>query len=371
MSVLLSDVFDAQKARSTTRWEPHILCCDTYHYLFFHPPSTTFLANLQEVLDVFDIYGEVIRIPNSGLTTGELELFQRCFPAKSIKNPMSADAFTSTYSFIQTHFVHMYKAMRNLVGPSFEKSVTASTYKPKPDMSPDYLLYSIPGKLCVVVNDTKVSRNIWASMPDDFVVCESQHLHEFASMFHKKLFPSVDIVKTKMAKLDEVVNVDAKTTSTTTESTPSALTLEKQRVTSYLHFNYTINDSQEPEFRKKAQDIAEELERDLNIPRGESNSFRIRLSSYLLEMGLKKKRFSFGYYYYGLAKKQHLTNIAALSSLTLDDIAAQRDKDLLSPPRDTSAFMEHVTGLDPFESAHVQLAHTPHVVMAPWEAATL
>jgi hypothetical protein len=59
-------------------------------------------------------------------------------------------------------------------------------------------------------------------------------------------------------------------------------------------------------------------------------SFRNKLSKYLLKMGLKKKRFSDGFYYYGLSKKNRFDNTKLNDKNILEQLMAERDKDINS-----------------------------------------
>lgn len=59
------------------------------------------------------------------------------------------------------------------------------------------------------------------------------------------------------------------------------------------------------------------------IPHSDEYAFKKRLSGYLIEFNLQKKRYSDGYYYYGISKKE-------FSTLTLDEIEELRQQEKLT-----------------------------------------
>lgn len=76
-------------------------------------------------------------------------------------------------------------------------------------------------------------------------------------------------------------------------------------VKSFINNRYTINN--DIQYKIKASEILNIIEDYLkyNIPKFKTGkiSFRNKLSKYLLDLGLKKKRFTNGFYYYGLVHK--------------------------------------------------------------------
>jgi hypothetical protein len=77
-------------------------------------------------------------------------------------------------------------------------------------------------------------------------------------------------------------------------------THEENYVKTFLANNYIIDDNLDHKI--KASVLCDIISKNLiiNINSENSNSFRNRLSKYLFNLGLKKKRFNDGFYYYGL-----------------------------------------------------------------------
>jgi len=79
----------------------------------------------------------------------------------------------------------------------------------------------------------------------------------------------------------------------------------KKKVLNYIKKNYKITDNTNEKI--KASELCKILEKNININIEIKNSiiFRNKLYKYLVELGIKKKRFSSGIYYYGLTKKHN------------------------------------------------------------------
>lgn len=106
--------------------------------------------------------------------------------------------------------------------------------------------------------------------------------------------------------------------------TSEPIDTESQKVKNWIKSNYEISDN--VEYRIKAMNLAEILEGVLNIPSGEKMAFRNRLSHYLIDLGLSKKRFSDGFYYYGL---RSMTSIKSSRKIpTIEELMKER-KDLI------------------------------------------
>jgi hypothetical protein len=74
-----------------------------------------------------------------------------------------------------------------------------------------------------------------------------------------------------------------------------------------------------------ASHLSSILEQELNIKPADRMSFRNRLSKYLLKAGLQKKRFSDGFYYFGMKNKFDIKVSEKVKSI--DEIMTERNKE--------------------------------------------
>lgn len=104
---------------------------------------------------------------------------------------------------------------------------------------------------------------------------------------------------------------------------------EKNMVNKFINNMYDITNNIEQKI--KASEICEQVETYLennsgNFKRG-SVSFRNKLSKYLLDMGLQKKRFGDGFYYYGMVLKNFYSNIEINDNL-ISRLEEERTNDI-------------------------------------------
>ena len=123
---------------------------------------------------------------------------------------------------------------------------------------------------------------------------------------------------TVLKTLNEETKIDNKTKS------------ESDHVKEFIKNKYEINSKIEDKI--KAQDILFMVEDyfvfTINGFEKGRLSFRNKLSKYLLDMGLKKKRFSDGFYYYGLSEKKKFDNKKLNEKNILEQLKADRAKDI-------------------------------------------
>lgn len=103
---------------------------------------------------------------------------------------------------------------------------------------------------------------------------------------------------------------------------------EKEYVVEYIskHYDITSNLDNKMSATKLCDLIIHYLNSFTPIKlKGNTFSFRNRLSKYLIEVGLKKKRFGDGFYYYGLKEKNIKSN---LNKLNLSKLEQSRDNDI-------------------------------------------
>lgn len=75
---------------------------------------------------------------------------------------------------------------------------------------------------------------------------------------------------------------------------------EKHRVTEYMKDNFKITD--DPNKRIKASELYKQLVNAFKIGYDAETQFKKRLTGYLLEMGVSKKRYADGFYFFGLTQ---------------------------------------------------------------------
>jgi hypothetical protein len=78
---------------------------------------------------------------------------------------------------------------------------------------------------------------------------------------------------------------------------------EKDQIIKTLHQEFYITNTADTSNRVQAKDVLKVLEKVLSIPKDQLISFRNRLSCILLDLGLKRKRFSEGICYYNMKKR--------------------------------------------------------------------
>ena len=104
---------------------------------------------------------------------------------------------------------------------------------------------------------------------------------------------------------------------------------EKELIEEYINDKYIITDNINEKI--KASDICHEIENFLNkknpsIFKIGDISFRNRLSKYLLDSGLKKKRFGNGFYYYGLIPFDKTKNEILYEDENVSELISRRDR---------------------------------------------
>jgi len=117
------------------------------------------------------------------------------------------------------------------------------------------------------------------------------------TMFNKKSFKSKDEIEKKLLILEKYIKLCDETNE------PSSENSEYTIVKNYINhlFEIIANNS---DYKIKASDIFEIFEKkQYYLGLTVDNNFRNRLSKYLIQIGLQKKRFSDGYYYYGLKQR--------------------------------------------------------------------
>lgn len=166
-------------------------------------------------------------------------------------------------------------------------------------------------------------------------------LYDYEHVFHGKVFDSVETIHEKLKQIKTVQelihNLQNELTQPTKKENQTDFKAEREKALQYVcNTYYILNDADEPEYRKKANEINEELESVLSIPPKQSYKFRIRLSEYLAELGLKKKRYTSGFSYYGMVRRDVYLRPLDLSAInrpltSLENIEAERQRELDIP----------------------------------------
>jgi len=192
-----------------------------------------------------------------------------------------------------------------------------------------YIFYNNDTKTSNIIKDVKYDLTKILANFDDIKLIECNFINSIITtekineLFNNKIyndFNAVNQIYNTIVELSK--NIGNKITETNTKSEKS---LEEQRVSAWIRNNYIISNKSESEYRMSASKISELLEVELGIDASEKMSFRNRLSKYLLNVGLQKKRFSDGFYYFGM--KNIYESRAKESVKSLEDIMKERNND--------------------------------------------
>ncbi|KAG1654354.1 hypothetical protein FOA52_011849 [Chlamydomonas sp. UWO 241] len=181
------------------------------------------------------------------------------------------------------------------------------------------LVYNTTFNTCIVYEPTSPINNTLEYFPE-FVVVGSLSLGmslrqgaSFRELFHLKSLPlsKIRTMFDSFCKLHEEVEQEG-STAAAAAGLEDDYNVEKQTVLRMLHFNYDMSD--DPQKRVRASDVYAAMCKLLapfnvayRVSPSETVGVKRRVCGYLLEQGIKKKRFSDGYYFYGLTPR--FTNI--------------------------------------------------------------
>jgi branched-subunit amino acid transport protein len=169
-----------------------------------------------------------------------------------------------------------------------------------------FVLYNITTNKGIVV-DFDVS-NI--DIVSDFIIIKKylelgEEIYESLNkMFNNKEFLDKDDYEKKVLSFEVLYGFNIQTKNAYKEKTI---------IMNYLKENYDI--SEDINKRMKASTIIEYIQRDLFLDISNKLEFSKKVSQYLLELNLKKKRFSDGIYYYGIESKLKTTDGQNLEEL--------------------------------------------------------
>lgn len=221
----------------------------------------------------------------------------------------------------------VFSKNKSLFANELLKAVRSNIYGN--DFKNTYILFHTMYNMSIIVNSDDISSDICditMLLPEFIVVVDSTLLHTLPDstykpleyLFHKKTFDRIEEVKERYTTFEKLYGIrnDANTTKNMSEDNT---TKEKEKVKRYLDWHYNI--SGDIDKRMKANDLYDELLNHMCISEKHRALCKRRIAAYLIELKLQKKRYSDGYYYFGIEKK-------GKSNISLDDIVKNRSKDL-------------------------------------------
>ena len=227
------------------------------------------------------------------------------FPAKPKKkydHSMYAD--TLTYSKLLPHIDSMNHEKLHIYTPNPLQRMMNNDQL--------YVVFNTIYNLALVIEENKLGGSmaaLTANFPD-FVNAIQMNADisddarkSFYGVFHKKSFENLEDIQKKLGAFKDLFNIN------------DTHNKEKTMVKQYFEWNYTITN--EVDKRMKANDLYKEVINHMCIPYDDAASFKKRLAGYLIELDLKKKRYSDAYYFYGIEKKD-------LPQVQLKDIEERR-----------------------------------------------
>jgi hypothetical protein len=114
--------------------------------------------------------------------------------------------------------------------------------------------------------------------------------------FHKCNFNSIEEINTTLQRVSQFIEITAEQSNT--------LEKEEKTVKSFLNRNFTFDT--DLNHKMKASTLFDLIlaSKECKIEEKNASGFKNRLSRYLKEMGLQKKRYNDGFYYYGIVKNE-------------------------------------------------------------------
>lgn len=130
--------------------------------------------------------------------------------------------------------------------------------------------------------------------------------------FHKKTFENSHNLVEKLKSLKQIYNI-----------IPSQEPPEKEKVIKFMKDMYIM--SNDANHKIGALELYNTVANHLCVPWADRMTFRKRLAGYFLDLGLIRKRYSDGYYYYGIQLKNQ--DQKKTGNIHIDDIISKRNAD--------------------------------------------
>ena len=200
---------------------------------------------------------------------------------------------------------------------NYNNEIKQSTYNNQTDSlnkTTITVIFNIDCNKSLVINTTNNSNelSILNSNPEfgflelfSITTSNNEIIKYIESQFSNGCFLDINILNTKMEQTAEHIKLLEQE-----KATDNSLTQEKQLVITYFKSNFIINDDINK--RMKASTLYDLVVNSnvLNLPKDKLSGFKNRLSEYLKEIGLQKKRYNDGFYYYGIIDKSTITNLS-------------------------------------------------------------
>jgi hypothetical protein len=197
-----------------------------------------------------------------------------------------------------------------------------------------YILYNSLYNVSIILKkeEQEIIDIIIKDFPEFIVVDKIDELTEenynlLYKFFNNKIFSSITDLQDKVKSLKNLYDIDIKDNNNDIGKKYS----EKDEVLMIINKTYEQNNNSNDKL--KASEIYTLIENYFPLFKG-NLTFRKRVSGYLIETGLSRKRVSDGIYYYGLKKKEYkiektYDNKEKTYNINIEDIMKQRDDELL------------------------------------------
>lgn len=175
-----------------------------------------------------------------------------------------------------------------------------------PDLAPPmhhekspYVAYSVPGRVACVLDD--IPMGAWSMCEE--VKCaglEQVDVHVARALLENKVFSRWATLEQKVNAIRDLFSV------LEVPDVRDDKEIEKERVETCVLTEYDVNERYT--HRVKFSDITAKVECAVDVPTKDVIAFRVRLASYLIGLGLTKKRMADGMYYVGLKPRTRPSN---------------------------------------------------------------
>jgi len=233
-------------------------------------------------------------IAKNGLKTKSKDITRTCIKEESIYNHITQDTLTIPS---QLHDINARNEAENytLLCNAFPEKRIPETPKNLDKMI--IVLHEESLFTFVVENPTTEEYNIVKNKRFGFQLKFEANIEDTMNsimnkLFNEKCFESLIELDKEIETMNVLINKNASDFKDIRE---------KKQVEKFIHDNYEVNNNVGD--KMKASELCTLIEENfqtLGICVGNIIAFRNRLSKYLLDIGLQKKRFGDGFYYYGL-----------------------------------------------------------------------
>lgn len=159
------------------------------------------------------------------------------------------------------------------------------------------ILFNVSTNMAIVVDENSIYKTI-TDILDDFMYITNYKMigcelyNNIKQFFHLKEFIDHDELSKKIDSFNTMFDVSENTQESNND---------KSTILGFINDNYII--SKDPSKKILDNIIQDTIERELGIFSKDKLSFSRKISKYLLELGINKKRFYDGVYYYGMEPK--------------------------------------------------------------------